>query len=120
MRRVARCGGWAIAALLAWWIACEAMGAEVGIGPLSVFFVVALVTGFAIEFVERRTADPRMTSGAAAGGATIMVWAGVEMAELEIEPGVYIVMFAATFAVHFLALRTRERRAQRKSASRHR
>lgn len=120
MRRVARCGGWAIAALLGWWFACEAIGAEVGIGPLFVFFVMALAMLFAIDFVEQRTADPRMLSGAAAGGATMMVWAGVEMAELEVEPGVYIATFAATFAVHFLALRTRERRAQRNSASRHR
>ena len=120
MKRVALIGAGAIAVSIVWWVACEATGLEVGTGPLFVFFAAVLATCFAIDFVERRTADVRTVSGVVAGGATIMVWTGVEMADLEIEFWLYIVMFASTFAANFLALRRRERRGRLKSASRHR
>ena len=61
-----------------------------------------------------------MICAVVAAAVTSMIWAGVETMELEVEPGVYLVMFAATFAAYFLALRRREKRAQRTSASRRR
>ena len=113
MKRVVRCGAWAIVALVLWWIACEAMEVEVGVGSLFVFFVVALAACFAIDFVERRTADTRMICAVVAAAVTIILWAGVETTELEVEPGVYLVTFVANFAAYFLALRRRERRVRR-------
>ena len=120
MKRVALIGSWAIAVPILVWVACEAMGIEVGTGSLFMFFVVVFATCFATDFLHRRTVDARIASGVAAAGATIIVWAGVKMADLEIEYGVYIVMFAATFTAHFLSLRRRGSRARRTSASPHR
>ena len=120
VKRVALIGAWAIAVLILVWVACEATSIEVGTGPLVVFFIVVFATCFAMDFLGRRIADARMASGVAAGAAIIIVWAGVEMADLEIENGVYIVLFAATFTAHFLGLRRRGSRARRTSASPHR
>ena len=114
MNRAAVIAAVAVAVSLAWWVACEATGIEVRTGRLFVFFVVVLATGFAVDFVDGRARDARMAAGVAAGGAaggvTIIVWTGVKMAGLEVESGTYVVMFAATFVVQWLALRRIRRR----------
>ena len=120
MKRIALIWAWAIAAVIVVWVGTVATGIEIGTGSLFVFFVVVLATCFAIDFVERRSADVRIVSGVVATGATISVWTGVEMANLDIESGIYILMFASTFAANWLALRRRERRAGRSSPSSHR
>ena len=122
MKRIALINtwAWAIAAVIVVWVGTVATGIEIGTGSLFVFFVVVLATCFAIDFVERRSADVRIVSGVVATGATISVWTGVEMANLDIESGIYILMFASTFAANWLALRRRERRAGRSSPSSHR
>ena len=120
MKRVALLAAWAVAVVIVVWVACKATGIEVGTGSLFVFFVVVIATSLAIDFLDRRTVDARVASVVTAGGATIVFWAGVEMADLDIENGPYIVLFAATFAAHFLALRRRASRARRSSASAHR
>ena len=79
-----------------------------------------LAASFVMDFLDRRTADARIASGIAAGCTTIIVWGGVEMAALEIENGLYIVLFVATFAARYLDLRRRDRRSRRTSTSPHR
>ena len=108
MKRVALIGAWVMAFLIVVWVAFEATGIDVGTGSLFIFSVVVFATSLAIDFLDRRTADARVAAGVAAGGAAIIFWAGVEVAGLEIENGLYIVLFAVTFAAHFLGRRGRK------------
>ena len=117
MKRIARIWAWAIAALIVVWVGTVATGIEIGTGSLFVFFVVVLATCFAIDFVDRRSADVRVVSGVVATGTTIMVWTVVELANLDVESGIYILTFASTFATYWLAVRRRERREGRSSST---
>ena len=115
MKRAAVIVASAVAVLLAWWVSCEATGIEVRTGRLFVVFVVVLATFFAVDFVDLRARDARMAvevaAGAYAAGVTFVVWTGVEMAGLEVETGVYVVMCAMTFVVNWLGLRRARRHA---------
>ena len=119
--------GWGVAAAavtvtILLLIACVAMDIEVEADRLFAFFVVALVTFFAIRLVDKRTTGVRIVSRSTAivasavhaGAVVIVVWTATLMARLEDdEIGVYVLMFAATFAVHWFMLYMERRRALR-------
>ena len=111
MKRVAQNAAWCAAALIASWIAFRVAGIEVGAGPFFLYCIVVFATGFAIDFLERRTADARTAAAVVAAGTTIIFWAAVRTANLEIENVHYVVLFASMFALHFVGLRRRRRRA---------
>ena len=120
MKRVAQNAAWCAAALIASWIAFRAAGIEVGAGPFFLYCIVVFATCFAIDFLERRTADARIASAVVAAGTTVIVRAGVETAAVEVENGVFVLLFAVVFVMHLMWLRRRGRRARRVSASPHR
>ena len=120
VKRIGRTGALVIAVVVLVclvWAVSEATGVEVGAGALVVFFVAMLATCLVLDFLLRRTTDARIASTIGAAGATAIAWAGVETMEVDIEAGVYIVMFASTFTAHYLWLRRMRHRARRTSAS---
>ena len=124
MERVAGIAVAAVAVAIFSWVAWETTGVAVGADRLFVFFVVVLATFVVSDFVGRRATGAGMVSsgvagvvaGVHAGGVTIIAWTAVEMASVQVETGVYLCMFTATFVVHWLGLRRTRRRARRQPA----
>ena len=120
MEKVAGIAVAAVAVAIFSWAAWETTGIEVGAERLFVFFVVVLATFVVFDFVDRRATGAGMVSGGVAGdvagvyagGVTNIAWTAAEMASVEVETGVYLCMFAATFVVHWLGLRRTRRRAR--------
>ena len=127
MERVAGIAVAAVAVAIVLWVAWETTGIEVGADRLFVFFVVVLTTFLAIDFVDRRATGTGMVSGGVAGvaagvhagGVTLIAWTAAETAGVEVETGIYVCMFAATFVVRWLGLRRTRKRARRQGAPSH-
>ena len=110
MKRVARLGLYAGIPPFLFWIGCEALGITVGLGALVGYSVVTVAVAGAFDFLERRLPNIWIVSAGGAIGTVIICWTALEIAELNIGVGPYVVMFVSAFLVNYFVLRGKLRR----------
>lgn len=105
MKQVARLGLYAGIPPFLLWIACAAVGITVGVEALVGYSVVAFAVFSALDFLERRPPNIWIVSAGVATTTVILCWTGLEIVELNIGVGQYVVMFVTTFLAHYFGLR---------------
>ncbi len=105
MKRVAQLGLYAGIPPFLLWITCEALGITVGVEALVGYLVVTFAVASALDFLERRLPSIWIVSAGVATATVIVCWTGLEIVELNMGVGPYVVLFVTTFLVHYFGLR---------------